>query len=1331
MDSANVKKGFRKLYLAHQRNGEIMPLKAYQSAFSGFDELIAEEYARLQAEAPPLPEPPPEPEGESAEEERRLGHYSIESEIGRGGQGKVYLANDSHLDRKVALKVLGATYDRSYIERFKREAAAASRLEHPGICPVYDANEDGGTQFIAMRYIDGKSLQELIAAAQKDDPRHAMSEITSLGPSTRKHVESAVLMIEKVARALHVAHESGLVHRDIKPGNVMVDKQGEPVVLDFGLASDESGQLESLTVEGDLLGTPAYMSPEQLLAQRIKLDRRTDVYSLGVTLYECLTLRRPFEAPTREALYKQILTSELPDPTRINKQLGADLKVVIETACDKDRDRRYQTALDFAEDLRRVREFKPIRAKPLGPIIRFRRWTQRRPALATAVLASFLLLVVGLGISLYMLQEVRKREAETRATARYARALALAAESQEVVSANPLLALLLAREAVANQENARTRSALLGALASVRQVAEVRMDRRARTRAHKLPGDRLLCRVTGGSAVLLCDFDGNVIERYEGQGPVGLLVSSPDGERFITRHAQRKALLWRIGHPEPVPIGAEADYVYGGFSQDGTRIYTRDNKSSRLYDRDGRLLGELDGRYAIFAPDGQRILAYSHTDKVHVYDWDAKLVATLPVRYAGWSPDGQLLSAYTYKDGKIHERFLYTRDGQLVTNLEAQTVVVVRGAVPARFLCTPKEGESFLVDEHGKEIARFPGKYIYVAGREIPMCVTKHGNTVRLRDFDGKELASFEADSSRIIFRGDRLISWEGGESVLRDLSGKLLARFPQSSAFWEPGFVSGVSTSDNTMRVWDLDGLELAVCRGHEGTMYAGPLSDDGGRVLSTSVDGTVRIWEVASTSVPTLRGHQGPVAEAAFLAGGSRIVTRSHRGEVRATTDGKAGRARLFEASGKALGVLAHENVSDRRSPNLRGVTDPRLPSHMEAAPDGDRIATVAVASLTGRLWDSHGNQLSDFEDLPVYAIEFLGDGRIMTHTKPDPTHTGAYVWDRNGKNPVKLGVWERRSVQFRPRVSPKGDRMVTMSDEDGKARLLGRDGRELARLAHPGNARRVGPRAPYPRCWFLPGGDRFAMLSRLGKEPRPENDPHVLTVFDRDGKKIVEPVRYEQQASLVVSTAEQRLVSWQDATKVIHLWDADGKKLATLEHDGAVDDVKFANGGGRIFAFSGEAATAKIWDTDGNEIATVPDVTRAPRKVVWGDRILPLLGGITVPIWDRDGNVLAELRGHTRGVRDVDVSPDGRYIVTASADGTARVWDKDGAPVHVLRSGGSILTARFSPDGASILTTSSDHTSRVWPAAFEEAARRADAAAFREFSADERDRYADLLR
>ena len=211
-------------------------------------------------------------------------------------------------------------------------------------------------------------------------------------------------LVEHAARALHTAHEAGLVHRDVKPGNIIVSQAGDPVLVDFGLVHDEESDAHTLTETGQLLGTPAYMAPEQVASGHLNVDRRADVYALGVTLYEALTLSRPFDAPTRDRLYQQIMTADAPDPRRANPRIPKDLKVVLDVALDKDPNRRYQTALALAEDLKRIRSLEPIHARPTPAFLRLKRWVQRN-----RLAAAFLVVVsIALAATIWSLRNTQR-----------------------------------------------------------------------------------------------------------------------------------------------------------------------------------------------------------------------------------------------------------------------------------------------------------------------------------------------------------------------------------------------------------------------------------------------------------------------------------------------------------------------------------------------------------------------------------------------------------------------------------------------------------------------------------------------------------------------------------------------------------------------------------------------------------------------------------------------------------------------------------------------------------------------------------------------------------
>jgi serine/threonine protein kinase/Flp pilus assembly protein TadD len=300
-----------------------------------------------------------------------LGDYELLEEIGRGGQGVVFRARQKSLNRTVALKVisLGQWASKAHLKRFRLEAEAAARLEHPGIVPIHEVGERDGSCYFSMKFVEGGQLDEVVK-------RTAMS--------TRQAVE----LMAKVARIVHYAHEHGILHRDIKPGNILLDGKGEPHLTDFGLARlVESESTVTRTLE--VLGTPSYMAPEQALGNNAAFGTITDVYGLGAVLYQLLTGQPPFAGGTTYETIKLLLDTEPKQPRLINPKIDRDLSTICLKCLEKDPKRRYSSALAMAEDLEHWLKHEPILARHTGIFIRGRKWMRRNPT--SALLAASLI----------------------------------------------------------------------------------------------------------------------------------------------------------------------------------------------------------------------------------------------------------------------------------------------------------------------------------------------------------------------------------------------------------------------------------------------------------------------------------------------------------------------------------------------------------------------------------------------------------------------------------------------------------------------------------------------------------------------------------------------------------------------------------------------------------------------------------------------------------------------------------------------------------------------------------------------------------------------------
>ena len=309
-----------------------------------------------------------------------FGDYELLEEIGRGGQGVVYRARQKSLNRIVALKVIGLGHwaTEAHLKRFRREAEAAASLEHPGIVPIHEMGERDGYCYFSMNFIEGGQLDDVARR-------------------TPISIRRATELIAKVARTVHYAHEHGILHRDIKPGNILLDQNGEPHLTDFGLARLVETE-STVTRTRELMGTPSYMAPEQAVANNAKLTSATDVYGLGAVLYQLLTGYPPFAGGTAYETIKLLLETDPRHPRLLNRKVDRDLSTICLKCLEKDPKRRYSSALALAVDLEHWLRHEPIQARRSGSLTHARKWVRRNPA-STVLITLLLVLAIGLSVT--------------------------------------------------------------------------------------------------------------------------------------------------------------------------------------------------------------------------------------------------------------------------------------------------------------------------------------------------------------------------------------------------------------------------------------------------------------------------------------------------------------------------------------------------------------------------------------------------------------------------------------------------------------------------------------------------------------------------------------------------------------------------------------------------------------------------------------------------------------------------------------------------------------------------------------------------------------------
>ncbi len=1257
-------------YLGDLEAGRTHELAHYLARYPGFEEAIAREFLTLRA-TNASDDSPSTPAVHVDGEERRLGPYRLLRELGRGGQGSVWLAEDVRLARKVALKVLASRFETVSDDRrrrFRREAEVIARMEHPGICPIYDADIDADTPWIAMRYVEGSTLAQILGESRRardaaETPSTRLedspdSEVTSEWPPKRAlDVQRTLLLFERCARALHAAHEAGVIHRDFKPGNVIVTPDGKPVILDFGLARDEGSDQGSITETGDVFGTPAYMSPEQLRLASHELDRRTDVYSLGIALYEALTLERPFAHEAKAALYTAIQSDPPRDPRDLNDALSLDIKVVLETALAKERQHRYPSALELAEDLRRIREYEPIHARPAGWTLRLQRWARRHPALAISVPGTIVALTAGLLVTLSLLRAEKRAVTEkTAAVKRAEDALAaektalsyavgrhLAQRCEALTPTDPTAALTLGIEAVERAPNDLTRAALLGALQNCRLRLQIGF------------------REIGGF----------------GQD----MALSPDGTTLVVAHREKVVNLFDA--------------------------------------RDGRLLKSL----RVTGGPAQAVAWLSTTQIVAAYsDHESKDSAGKPFFTAGrvvtWDVASERILAEVEFPARPTQIELDMRGSRLLVCGASADDTLVYALFDLPALTATCSGAVGALASSGARLAR--------DGRSLFVWSPGKDGLKELDGADGTLLHSFELERVCVVAANERRIvagCEDGGVYVVRDDESALApgsvaalrapnaAQAADTSAGARPPAAPGTTRPGGRVQKLAIHGSRLlAAFRTGEG-------STQGTHVVHFDLDTRRALRELP---LPEDLG----IVDLAFDDSGQRVaIAASDRSVL------------LFDIAGGAPTRFATTFYSPQRVYWSRdGKTVWTLPNaqyvhawHADGLPDVPLLAPLEGARTDAAAISSDGTQLLTARGhAPEHSFE-------LWDITADGFRPSAVAWTRPAKlpeqressrvaqeGPVPVGAFEREFPDAITLGFAPGGRWGWRSYASGTDFEESYHGSGTAEILPLRAGMRPGP------SFLSNSAPRFVVTSRDGRwvllldsagvvqAIELGDAPGNVRSFDFRPGRVVVSVAIDAQsrnAALGLVDGEVLIVELATGAVVRTLNDPSVQAVASL--------VAFRPESDELASFH-EDLRLRVWNTQTGELKALRansdgkpgnfELLFPPRSLEYSrdGRLLLVTGrngGGAVRIFRTDGyTAITYQSSHKRNLSAGEFSADGRYVLTASRDGSVLVRESVTGRVFVRREfpGRAVRCAHFDGrvDDPHILTMTDDGAIQLWP-------------------------------
>lgn len=1218
----------------------------------------------------------PRPDGPGGDHLPRVEGYEVLEELGAGGMGVVYKARQLRLNRVVALKMIltGAHASRAERERFRREAEVVAQLRHPHIVQIYELGEQDGIPYLALEYVAGGSLAKAMASGD-------------WAVGSKGNRRAAAQLVETLARAVHSAHQQGIIHRDLKPANVLLateETQGHqekppagsscpfvsygedfcPKIADFGLAKQLNGTAAH-TRTGDLLGTPSYMAPEQAAGRSKDVGPAADVYALGAILYELLTGRPPFRGEGHYETVRQVLEVEPVPPSRLRQGVPRDLEIVCLKCLEKQAARRYASALELAEDLRRFLTGEPIRARRAGPWERAVRWVQRRPAAALAALAAVSLLA--LAGAVWYTTQLRDALGQLR-------------EAQAEIS------LSQRQHQYARDVRAAFRFWRNGDLREMRRLLE---------RQHSA-GTALLGFEWGYLWRLFQDSQANVLPGH--QGAVHAAAFSPSGRHAVTGGQDGVVRLWDTAdwHEVGAWHGHTGGVLWAGFHDDKTLLTVGEDRTARLWSvpegiqrppwaafhaapslvaltPDRRLLalafpdrrvlvltlpeGKRVGEFAstddtlkglAFTADGQHLVTVSNRGVLIVFAPNGMRVAEILAENSGgglaFTHSGRLL-ANTSRDGRIVLRPFSPGTPPVLGSQRALAGRVYRRPLhfPAfssddRLLAVAAEDDSLRLEDLASSR---PGIALRGhADRLTGLTFAPNGTTLLSTSLDGTARhwdvadrqewhvphADLDAAGPLALAPDGRLLAVADRDRAIRivDMATRQVRTILRGhlaevrDLVFSPDGRALAVAADRTVRVWSIpDGRLLVACDGHTENVEAVAFGSSGQRLASGGRDGTLRVWNLETGKAQRVLAAPGPVVCSVSFSANDALLAAAcaeHTG------------VRVWEvATGKELHNLGHDTPA----------------TTVRFTHGGATLAVAQVGTNRVTLWDAPTARLLRSTqaggNLPFLA--FSADDRYCFAA--DGTFIRWFATD--------TGLWQKE-VSFYDGISHVAARA------DGTA-LAVRTGAGAVHLLTPADwsLRSVAVQRPFSVSSLAVSADG-KILATGSTFPGVKARVEFFTRIDRSViHEAAEDVRLFDMAT------GRSLPRWTPELTVTGLplvaFSPDGRSLAAGTGEGSVWVWDRANGAVRQRFRVARRAT--LLGAMADEI-----VQRNPR---W-------LGGNIGPNWQAGR------------IRALAFAPDSRLLAAASDDGVVKVLDiVGGCEVAVLpEAPGTAACLAFAPDG-----------------------------------------------